>query len=163
MRTVVLGVGNPLMGDDGLGIAAVEALRRDYSFAEGVELVDGGTWGMNLLPVIETAERLLILDAINAGLEPGVLVRLSRDELPRLLAHKMSPHQIDLKEVLALAELRGNLPAEALALGLQPAVIEMDDRLSPGLAAGLPHLVEGAVACLREWGHQVTSLAGAAS
>jgi hydrogenase maturation protease len=112
---------------------------------------------MNLLPLIETADRLLILDAIQAGIEPGAPVRLDRQELPRVLAHKLSPHQIDLKEVLALAELRGHLPAEALALGIQPETIELDDRLSSPVAAGLPLLLERAVACLRDWGHEVTS------
>ena len=96
-RPLVLGLGNPLMADDGLGLAALERLRAGWDLPAGVGLVDGGTWGMKLLPMIEEAGAVLLLDAIDAGPRPGHdLIVLARDELPRLLAHKLSPHQIDL-------------------------------------------------------------------
>ncbi len=111
-RTVVLGVGNPLMGDDGLGLAALESLRHGWRLPPTVELVDGGTWGLTLLPAIEAADRLLLIDAIDTGgAPPGTLHQLERDAIPRHLATKLSPHEVDLREVLALAELRGNAPA----------------------------------------------------
>ena len=68
---LVIGVGSPLMGDDGLGLAALEALRAGWTFEPALELMDGGTWGMNLLPFIESSSRVVILDAIRAGGEPG--------------------------------------------------------------------------------------------
>ena len=70
-RTVVIGLGNPLMGDDGLGLAALARLSEDWTVPPEVELVDGGTWGMNLLPLIEDAGRLILIDAINVGAAPG--------------------------------------------------------------------------------------------
>lgn len=151
--TVVIGVGNPLMGDDGVGLAALERLRQ-WDFEPYVECVDGGTWGMNLLGFVEQAEQLIILDAIASGLEPGSPVTLEADEIPRFLSTKLSPHQIELREVLALAELRGTLPDRFVALGLEPARIEMSERLSPEVAAGIDGLVRRCVERLQAWGHR---------
>lgn len=151
--TVVIGVGSPLMGDDGLGLAALERLR-SHHFEPYVELLDGGTWGMNLLPFIEVAERLLLLDAIDTGSPVDGVVRLDGDEVPRLLVTKLSPHQIDLREVLALADLRGTLPDNLVALGLHPHSIEMRAALSPRVQDALDDLVAAAIEQLRTWGHR---------
>jgi hydrogenase maturation protease len=151
--TAVIGLGNPLMGDDGLGLAVLAALRARWTFSPAVDLVDGGTWGLNLLPVVEQVEKLLFLDAIDIGREPGALVILERDELPRVLATKMSPHQIDLRDVLALAELRGTLPADVAAIGLQPARVEMSTELSDVLASRLDDVLDAALDRLLSWGH----------
>ena len=150
---VVIGLGNPLMGDDGLGLAALERLGAEWIVPPTVELVDGGTWGLNLLHRIEAAGQVLFLDAVHAGREPGALVELDRHEVPRMLGLKLSPHQIDLREVLALAELRGTLPPTLACLGLQPASVELRTGLSPALAGRLDDLVAAAVARLRAWGH----------
>ena len=149
--TLVLGAGNPIVGDDGTGIAALDRLRQLWSFDGEVELVDGGTWGMNLLPVIETCGRLLILDAVRANRAPGERIALARDELPRFLSHKLSPHQIDLKEVLALAELRGRLPRDTVVVGVQPELVEMGTSLSDAAGRGLDAAVALAIDTLREW------------
>ena len=155
-ETVVIGVGNPLMGDDGLGIAVLEELRAGWTFEPYLELLDGGTWGMNLLPHVEGARRLLLIDAIRAGAEPGTLVVLEKDEIPRFLATKLSPHQIDVKEVLALAELRGTMPDEMVAIGLQPHSVEMRASLSPAAASGLRSVVGAVLERLNEWGYVST-------
>ena len=156
VRTVVLGVGSPLMGDDGVGVAAVELLRRALGPMSEVALLDGGTWGMQLLPEIEEAGRLLVLDAIYDGQAPGTVVRLEKHELPRLLYQKVSPHQIDLREVFAVAELRGTFPAEAVALGVEPEVVELQEGFSPSVERAIPVLLEAAVEQLRAWGHDVS-------
>jgi hydrogenase maturation protease len=157
-ETVVIGVGNPLMGDDGLGIAALERLRDGWRIEPHVDLLDGGTWGLNLLPHVEQARRVLFIDAIDADQEPGTLVELAREDIPRFLARKLSPHQIDVKEVLALAELRGTLPEELLAIGLQPASVEMRVSLSPVLASRLDELVARVIERLEAWGFVVSKL-----
>jgi hydrogenase maturation protease len=152
-RVLVLGLGNPLMADDGIGLAALEQLQAEWELPPEVTAVDGGTWGMNLLPLIEDTDSLLLLDAIRAGAEPGTLVDLGREQLPRYFALKLSPHQIDLKEVLALAELRGTMPARAAALGLVPERVEMSTELSFRVAERLRDLVLAAVDRLAHWGH----------
>jgi hydrogenase maturation protease len=151
-RTAVVGLGNPLMADDGLGLAALERLQRDWELPEGVSLTDGGTWGMMLLPLIEEADDLLLLDAVRAGRPPGTLTELERGELPRYFAHKISPHQIDLREVLALAELRGRLPERLTVIGVEPERVEMSSMLSPVVDARVGEVVQAAVDRLAEWG-----------
>jgi hydrogenase maturation protease len=151
-NTVVIGCGNPLMGDDGVGLAALARLQRDWDFAPAPEFVDGGTWGMNLLPVIESADRVVLLDAIDVGAEPGTVVVLERAELPKLLEIKVSPHQIGLREVLALAELRGSLPADTMAIGLQPDVVALGTELSRVCGAQMDLLVARVVRQMDAWG-----------
>lgn len=150
--TVVIGLGNPLMTDDGIGLALLARLRALGPFEPAPAWVDGGTWGMNLLHTIEDAGRVLFLDAVNAGAAPGTAVRLERDRLPRWLGVKLSPHQIDLKEVLALAELRGALPAEVAVVGIQPARVEMGTELSATAAGGLDAAERLALDTLGRWG-----------
>jgi hydrogenase maturation protease len=154
--TVVIGLGNPLMGDDGLGLAALARLREGWDLPPEIELVDGGTWGMNLLPVIEDAEQVLLMDAVDAGAAPGTLHVIERAKLPRYLAAKLSPHQVDLRDVLALAELRGTLPADTVAIGLQPAMVELSNDISDLLRIRLDDMVEAVVRRLQEWGFAVT-------
>lgn len=151
--TLVIGLGNPLMGDDGLGLAALARLRETWQVPPGVALLDGGTWGLTLLPPIEGAGEVLFLDAVRAGRKPGTLVRLARPELPRTLGVKLSPHQVDLREVLAVLELRDTMPATMLCLGLEPASVELHDGLSPEVAERLDGLVDAAALQLRSWGH----------
>jgi len=151
-RTVVLGLGNMLMADDGLGLAALARLDDNWFVPRGVSLVDGGTWGMNLLHIVENADNLLVFDAIDIGGPPGSIVRLEGKDIPRFLAQKVSPHQIDLREVLALAELRGMLPGRLVALGIQPGRVEMSTTLSPAVEAHLDQLAQMAAAQLQRWG-----------
>ena len=144
------------MADDGLGLAALAQLKERWNLPPEVELVDGGTWGMNLLPIIEDAQSVLLIDAINLDARPGTLVTIPRSELPRRLSIKMSPHQVGMCDVLALAELRGTLPSRAMAVGLQPETIEMSIGLSEVVRLRLHEVVENAVRLLRDWGHVCT-------
>lgn len=108
---VVLGIGNLLWADEGFGVRCVEALQQRYTFAEHVELIDGGTQGLYLVQHVQAADKLLILDAIDYGLPPGTLKEVRNDEVPRFLgAKKMSLHQTGFQEVLALAQLTGASP-----------------------------------------------------
>lgn len=147
--TVVIGLGNPLMGDDGLGIVVARQLLSRTDLPDGVQVVDGGTWGLNLLPVIEDAERVLLVDAIDMAEAPGTLIRLSRERLPRYLATKISPHQVDLRDVLALAELRGTLPDDTTAIGLQPQIVALGTALSPLIAGRMEELMSAVLDHLR--------------
>jgi hydrogenase maturation protease len=145
-QTLVIDLGNPLMADDGLGIAALERLRERWLLPETVRLVDGGTWGMNLLPLIEQADEVLLLDAIDRGAPPGEVIVLERADLPRWLGIKLSPHQIGLS-------------ARVVAIGLQPARVEMFSGLSPELESGLDQLLAAVEQRLIEWGHTQPSSA----
>jgi hydrogenase maturation protease len=150
--TVVIGLGNPLMGDDGAGLVALEVLRNAWRL-DGVSLVDGGTWGMSLLPDIEDADRIIFIDAILAGGSPGDTAVLERERLPIYFTRALSPHQTDLRDVLAAAELRGTLPSECVAIGVEPAVVALGTELSPAVQGAIAPLVLAVVERLRLWGH----------
>ena len=159
-RTVVLGAGSPLMGDDGLGIEVLGIISRKWVEAPSLRFLDGGIWGMRLLPHIEDAERLLVIDAVRADAAPGTLVRVEREEIPRHLRTKLSTHQIDLSEVFAVAELRGTFPREAVVLGIEPARFDAYMEISPEVMATVPFLVHAVEQQLQAWGHELVPRAG---
>jgi hydrogenase maturation protease len=151
--TVVVGLGNPIMGDDGFGLAVLNRLQQEWMLPDDVELVDGGTWGLTLLPMLEDAERVLLLDAIEAAAPAGTLVRVDRDDLPRTFALRTSPHQVDLSDVLAIMRLRGTLPERIVAIGAQPERVEMSTELSAALHGAVAAASDAAAAQLAAWGH----------
>jgi len=105
-ETLVLGLGNVLWADEGFGVRAVEALNSAYRFPANVRLMDGGTQGIFLLPWVRAARRLLILDAIDFGLEPGELRVMYQEDVPRFMGvKKVSMHQAGFQEVLMSAQL----------------------------------------------------------
>lgn len=152
VTTLVLGLGNLVMQDDGAGVRVVQHLVDWYRFPEGVELLDGGTLGLDLLPKLEGVARLLVVDAVDHGTEPGQLVRLAGNDVPVALATKVSPHQMGLKDLLAVSELQGNLPGEVVLVGIQPGATEMGLELSPAVSEGLGGLAGLVLAELERWG-----------
>lgn len=140
--TLILGLGNPLRGDDGVGPRLVEALNRN-SLPEGVTALDGGTGGLDLLRLVERWERVVIVDAADVGREPGEYVRFTPDQVRLKRSSKtLSLHHAGLSEVLALAEaLDLDLP-DMVILGVQPEMIGWREGLSPAVAAGLTALTE---------------------
>lgn len=151
-QLLVVGVGNALMTDDGIGIAALARLRDEWELDPEIELVDC-PWPLTLLPEVEESSGLLLIDAIDAKREPGTVIELEGDEIPRYLDTKLSPHQVGVRELLALCSLRGCLPARTAALGIQPAVIELGTELSPVVERSLDALLLRVVGRLAAWGH----------
>lgn len=121
-KILVLGIGNILLRDEGVGVRVVEALEQRYSFSSSVELMDGGTLGIRLVDPICRSDLLIVADAVQNGREPGTLYRISEGEMARRLTFKSSLHQLDLVESLAYAELLGNRP-ETIVIGMEPADI----------------------------------------
>jgi hydrogenase maturation protease len=149
---VVLGLGNLLRRDEGLGIRALECLQKRDCLPEQVRLVDGGTLGLELLAHVEDAERLLVLDAALTEGPPGTLLRVAGDAVPAYFGMRTSPHEIGLADLLAVARLRGAEPCEVVVLGMQPEAIELGWELSASVAAQLDALVTAAVDELARWG-----------
>lgn len=151
-RTVVLGLGNTLNRDEGVGVHALAPLAARLGAQTAVELLDGGTLGLNLLPLVEECSHLLVLDALDAGRAPGTVVELRREQIPLYAGVRLSQHQITFQEVLGLAGIRGKLPAHLHLIGVQPADITIGLELSPLVAATLPDVVARAVCVLAAWG-----------
>lgn len=145
----VLGIGNPIMGDDGIGLALLEALHATVGEREGVDWVNGITDGMELLPVVQDARYLLVLDAVaGPGLAPGSVRHLTGDQVPRLLSMKLSPHQVGLLDILAAARLLGKEPEAVEIVGVVPDEVDLDLALSPAARAGVQAAVPVAVEAL---------------
>jgi hydrogenase maturation protease len=149
---VVLGMGNLLRSDEGVGVRAVQALTDRYTIPPTVLVVDGGTLGLDLIGYMESASRLLVLDAALTGAESGSMLRVADADVPAFLGMHSSPHEVALPDLLAVLQLRGTSPKEIIVLGMQPATIELGWDLSPIVAEHLPELVAAAVKELARWG-----------
>lgn len=156
MKTIVLGVGNKLLSDEGLGVEAVQALRHLYNFSEKVELLDGGTLGLDLLYFLDGCDRLLILDAVLGGKEPGTIYRIEGQDVKGYFKRKVSAHEIGIQEVLAMMEIMGKTPKEVCVMGIEPQRFDISTELSPIVKEKLPALLEMVVEKLKEWGIEVS-------
>jgi hydrogenase maturation protease len=151
-RKIVLGLGNTLNHDEGLGVHALKVLEKLLGgIAPQVEFLDGGVLGLNLLPWVEECSHLLVLDAINARKEPGTLIELKRDEIPLYSGIKLSDHQVTFQEVLGLASFRGHLPEHLHLIGAQPADLSIGMGLSATIDNVLPQILRRAKIVLQEW------------
>lgn len=140
------------MTDDGVGVRVVQRLTDGYAFPPEVTVMDGGTLGLDLLSHLEGVDRLLIIDAMETGGPPGTIVRMTGEEIPIAFESKLSPHQMGLKDLLAVSLLRGVTPPEMVLLGVQPANIELGTDLTPEVEAQLDTLVDKALLELEKWG-----------
>ena len=140
-RVVVVGVGNPLMGDDGVGQAVLQRLKG--RLPEWVELVDAGCDSLDALLDAKDADLVVLVDAIDAQKPAGTLYRFSAETIRNsaIPSNRISLHQLSLKECLALAELSGFDPEKLVVVGVQPAVVEPRMRLSDTVAEKLPDLI----------------------
>lgn len=141
-RVLVLGAGNILLSDEGIGVRVVEALQQRYQVPEGVEILDGGTCGMDLLDVIAGRDHLILVDAVDTGSPPGTVVRLEGNQIPAVFRTKSSPHQLGLQDVLALLLLLDSAPAHVTVIGVQPASLDIGLELTPPIAARFDDMVE---------------------
>jgi hydrogenase maturation protease len=150
---VVLGIGNVLMQDEGVGVHAVKALVHHYDLAENVEVVDGGTTGMELLPLLEGVDHLIVVDAIRVGQPPASVVRLEGAQVPAFFKTKLSPHQIGLSDVLAALAFKGSAPGHVVLIGVEPLQLSLGLELSPEVQARLGEVVNLVVAELATNGY----------
>ncbi|MBI5055834.1 MAG: HyaD/HybD family hydrogenase maturation endopeptidase [Nitrospirae bacterium] len=156
MNIAIFGIGNILLSDDGVGVHAVNKLKNDYVFPESVELIDGGTKGLDLLPLFEGRDKVLIIDAANFKKEPGTIDTVEGDKIPAfLISNKLSVHQIGLPDTLFAARLMGITPPEMCLIGIQPKSMETSVELSDDIQQQLGALVNKVVLKLKEWGVEV--------
>jgi hydrogenase maturation protease len=139
--TLIVGLGNPLRGDDGIGTRAIQMLATE-ALPKSVELVEGGTQGLGLIGLIQGWRRVILVDAANVGRPPGGFVRFTPQEARLLGADQhISVHNAGLRDALLLAETLDLLPDEIVIYGMQPEHLDWDDGLSPQIEAAMPRLV----------------------
>lgn len=141
-RLLVLGLGNMLLTDDGVGPAAVVRLRNRYCVPESALVLDGGTLGLSLLQYVEDCDTLVIVDAVKADAAPGTLVRLTGDDVGPAVATRLSPHQVGVADLLEGADLLGRKPPTIVLLGIVPDSIELGFGLSPSVERAVPGLID---------------------
>jgi hydrogenase maturation protease len=149
---LVLGLGNVLCGDDGLGAVAAHLLGERYE-GEGVRILDGGTLGLSLLPYLEDADDAILVDAIRAEAPPGSFVRLDGDAVAPAVSARLSPHQVGVADLLDGARWRGRVPGRLVLVGLVPETISLGLMLSTSLRVRLPELLAMVVAEARSLGY----------
>ncbi len=154
-NVIVLGLGNLLNTDEGIGVHAIwemQRLHRETGRYPGIQLVDGGVLGMRLLPYVDEATHLVLLDCVDAGKEPGELVELEGDDIPIYAGVKMSMHQVTFQEVLGVSLARGHLPEYLYLIGMQPVSLDIGAEPSPQGRAIIPAMIQRAEAVLQRWG-----------
>lgn len=153
-RILVLGIGNILWADEGFGVRAVEEFHRRYVVPDNVTILDGGTQGLYLVSYLEEADRLIVFDAIDYGLEPGELKLVRDEEVPRFTgAKKMSLHQTGFQEVVSAADLLGHCPKHLALIGCQPRDLEAwGGPLNKPVSDQIGPAIDLVCAILAEWG-----------
>ncbi len=155
-NVLVLGIGNLLWADEGFGVRVVEAFHRDYEAPDTVTVLDGGTQGVYLVQHVRDADVLIVFDAIDYGLEPGTMKRVEGDEVPRFLGcRKVSLHQTGFQEVIAMADMMGDLPHTMVLIGVQPVELDdyggslrpiVHDRIEPAIQMAIEELAKFGIA-----------------
>ncbi|MGB6942693.1 MAG: hydrogenase maturation protease [Bryobacteraceae bacterium] len=150
IKTLVLGLGNLVHSDDGLGVHAIQLLTADPRVPPDAVLMDGGTQGLNLLPHIAAFQRLLVIDAMDVGEPPGTLLRVEGKALQNLPG-KASVHQLGFADLMVALELLGELPEEIVLLGVQPLSTEWGTEVTPGVQEALERLPDLVLEQLEMW------------
>ncbi|MGD2108066.1 MAG: hydrogenase maturation protease [Phycisphaerae bacterium] len=137
---LVLGLGNILLRDEGVGVRVVQSMQR-MDLPPGVELLDGATGGLDLLDALADRQKVIVIDAIEGDYEPGTVLRLNQDDLAVKASMGVSLHDLGLLELLVAAAQLGIAPAEVIILGVKPKEVEYGLELSPQTAALLPKII----------------------
>ena len=152
MDILILGIGNVLLTDEGIGVRALKELERRFTFPDNVELLDGGTAGIELLRHIRLRDYLIIIDAMKCDQEPGTVFRVEGADVPAAFRTRISPHQLGLSDLLAAAMLTDELPKNLVLFGVEPESIDIGLDLTDTVEASVEKLVSAVADELRSIG-----------
>ena len=150
-KAVVLGVGNILLSDEGFGVRVAEALSQRFRFPDAVEVLDGGTLGIELMRFLDGAERLILIDAIH-GSEPGSFRIIQGDDVRLYFQEKVSVHEMGIQEVLASLVVMEKPIAEIVVIGVVPQSLEISLDLTPLVASRIDEATDSVIRQLHDWG-----------
>lgn len=155
MRTLVLGIGNSLLADEGVGIHVIRALEGVFGPADGVELLDGGTLSFTLAGPIGEAQALIVVDAAQIRQTPGSMQVFEGEAMDRFLLgnRKSSVHEVGLVDLMSIAKLTDCWPARRALVAIQPAKVDWGDAPTAEVAAAMPRACERIRALIGEWRH----------
>ena len=155
-ETTVLGVGNVILRDEGFGVRVAEYLAAHYDFPESVQIVDGGTLGIELTQFVTGTKKLLVIDSINGHAAPGTRFAIRDDDVLAHFQDKISAHEVGIQDVLALLEVTGHKIPTVTVLGVQPYNLEAGVELSEEMRKLVPEVAAEALNELRKWGIEAT-------
>lgn len=150
-KIAVLGIGNLIMQDEGVGIHVIRRLEKDFTFDPEIELIDGGTSGSELYGFFENNDKMIIVDAVNFDEKPGFIGSIEKDDILKRLNTKMSMHNLGLTDVLSHVKLLDIEPSEIFLVGVQPEIIELHDELSDTILEKMDRILEVICMKLAEW------------
>lgn len=151
-KTLILGIGNTLLSDEGVGVHMLDYLRRHHPELSGALLLDGGTLSFTLAPYIETAEHLIVIDAAELLAAPGTVQVFTGDDMDRFAGRtKRSVHEVSLGDLLSIAHLTGCLPAHRALVAIQPEFVDWGHALSNPVKRALPQAARRVLTLLHQW------------
>lgn len=151
MKPLILGVGNILLGDEGVGVRIAQALEKRGEILPHFDIIDGGTCGMELLDEMAKREHIIIIDAVLANKKPGDIVVLHDEQVPVFFSRKISPHQLGICDVLSALKLTDEFPQHLCLIGIQPETFEPKIALSDTIQQAFPAIFETLEKVLRDY------------
>jgi hydrogenase maturation protease len=153
MTTLVLGIGNTLLCDEGVGVHAVRALAQDHAHLADVEFMDGGTLSFSLAGDVEDASQLIVIDAAELDSAPGTVRAFVGEDMDRFLGvnRKRSVHEVGLLDLMAVAHLAGHLPQRRALIGIQPDIVDWGDAPTPAVAQAIPQACSLTLDLIAAW------------
>lgn len=152
----VMGVGNILLTDEGFGVHVINFLEAQYDFSSEVQLLDGGTMGMELLHYIGDAEYLLLIDAINGGESPGTVYNFKHEAIETYFSECISVHEVGIQDILRIRYMQNEPFKDVAVIGVEPKSLEIGLTLTPVVEAAVPQVVQAVVEQLKQWNVEVT-------
>ncbi|MBC8216804.1 MAG: HyaD/HybD family hydrogenase maturation endopeptidase [Candidatus Marinimicrobia bacterium] len=152
---IILGLGNTLLRDEGVGVHIVNRLSGEFKFSPEVPIIDGGTFGLDLLPYIENKEYVLLIDAVNFNKEPGFIGVIMKDKILTQLNTILSVHHLGLADVLSAAKLLDKEPKNITLIGIQPLSIEAGLEMTDTVKNVIDEAIERVIKQLDVWGVKV--------
>ncbi|MBT5229954.1 MAG: HyaD/HybD family hydrogenase maturation endopeptidase [Methylococcales bacterium] len=149
---LILGIGNNLLTDEGIGIHAITALIPDLGQAEHIRLLDGGTLSFTLAAEIESVNHLIVIDAAQLNSPPGTVKIFNNDAMDHFLGHsKRSVHEVGLLDLMDIARLTDHLPEQRTLIAVQPEILTWGEQLTPAAASALPTIISAVKKQLQQW------------
>ncbi len=156
--TLILGLGNVLLQDEGLGVQIINRIQDQYRFEPAVDILDGGTAGLDLLPDLEDRQQVIIVDAVDFNEEPGYIGLIENDNILAKIQTKLSIHHLGLADVLSAAKLTDQFPPEIVLVGVQPESMDQNLELTETVINVVPRVIEAVLFRLNQWGIAATKI-----
>lgn len=152
---IVLGVGNILLTDEGLGVHVVQQLEREYRFSPAIAIIDGGTMGMELLSYMRGMTKLLLIDAIHGGEAVGTVYEFPHQEAEHYFTGNISVHEVGMQDILRIRALQEDPLEDATVIGIEPESLEIGLEPTETVKKALPEVITRVIKQLEAWGIEV--------